>query len=440
LEQTIPYITEYDPVFTSDGSLDPLGLYPIADRLATKLVPGVRERMQHPRFLTAMAVGSVICSDFDVEDIASDGVSEPWMVFEWHVVQAFVKTFYTGRTAISGVPGSEKCTTAYLKGLPLNNARYLKVARVFGFHGVYRTLADELNIIDRNYQLGEIGDALVKAWEKEQKLMGFYSMYEGLGRDFRNKIYQAISDGLKEGKVSRGWGWNYFNEIGNRLAYQTGGKKELDIIYDALVDHESPFRAEVINFLQTSEGSNAWLSNKSEKDFHNLLFIGASNELKTHLSAIMHYESFSRLLENAFESCLYAMSQNGNATVGQLATLEPVQIATQNIIMAFEKASQFLEPTGESLHFYENFAPLVDTTNPKDWIHLLFQFHKNNQRRKPPAGKRPWVEKSSGENYLLYSKFQRKKEPIISDEYVSFYRTNALYSFLRDLKKIQHAE
>jgi hypothetical protein len=86
--------------------------------------------MQHPRFLTAMAIGSVICSGFDIEDIASDGVSELWMVFEWYVIQAFVKIFYSGRTAISGVPGSEKCTTAYLKGIPLNNNRYLKVARV----------------------------------------------------------------------------------------------------------------------------------------------------------------------------------------------------------------------------------------------------------------------------------------------------------------------
>jgi len=52
-----PLLTEADPAETSEGSIDPLGLYSIADALVTRLVPGVRERQKHPRFLTAIAVG-----------------------------------------------------------------------------------------------------------------------------------------------------------------------------------------------------------------------------------------------------------------------------------------------------------------------------------------------------------------------------------------------
>ena len=40
-----PFLTAYDPPGTSEGSLDPLGLYQIADQLAMQLVPAVRERM-----------------------------------------------------------------------------------------------------------------------------------------------------------------------------------------------------------------------------------------------------------------------------------------------------------------------------------------------------------------------------------------------------------
>ena len=43
--KNLPFLTVYDPIGTSEGSLDPLGLYLIADQLAMKLVPGVRERM-----------------------------------------------------------------------------------------------------------------------------------------------------------------------------------------------------------------------------------------------------------------------------------------------------------------------------------------------------------------------------------------------------------
>lgn len=56
---TLPFLTSYDPPGTSEGTLDPLGLYQIADQLSVQLVPAVRERMQRIRFLTAMAVGAL---------------------------------------------------------------------------------------------------------------------------------------------------------------------------------------------------------------------------------------------------------------------------------------------------------------------------------------------------------------------------------------------
>ncbi len=75
---TIPLISEYDPALKSEGSIDPLGLYQIADNLAVKLISGVRERQSHPRFLTAIAVSMSLCTDFEDGVVAADGVSEPW--------------------------------------------------------------------------------------------------------------------------------------------------------------------------------------------------------------------------------------------------------------------------------------------------------------------------------------------------------------------------
>jgi hypothetical protein len=39
---SLPFMTSYDPPGTSEGTLDPLGLYQIADQLAVQLVPAVR--------------------------------------------------------------------------------------------------------------------------------------------------------------------------------------------------------------------------------------------------------------------------------------------------------------------------------------------------------------------------------------------------------------
>ena len=54
----LPELTAWDPGFTGEGSLDPMGLAAISDRLAERLIPGVRARMQSIRFVTAMAVAT----------------------------------------------------------------------------------------------------------------------------------------------------------------------------------------------------------------------------------------------------------------------------------------------------------------------------------------------------------------------------------------------
>src|SRR5271166_2093668 len=87
-----PLLTEKDEAESSEGGIDPLGAEPLADALAVKLVPGVRERQRHPRFLTAMALSLEICRDFDEEMVATDGVSAPSIVFEWYLVEGLVRS------------------------------------------------------------------------------------------------------------------------------------------------------------------------------------------------------------------------------------------------------------------------------------------------------------------------------------------------------------
>jgi hypothetical protein len=67
-----PFLTAYDPPGTSEGTLDPLGLYQIADQLAVKLVPAVRERMQRIRFLTAIVVGAIVTKGLENDPTQRD--------------------------------------------------------------------------------------------------------------------------------------------------------------------------------------------------------------------------------------------------------------------------------------------------------------------------------------------------------------------------------
>jgi hypothetical protein len=56
---TLSFLTSHDPPGTSKGTLDPLGLYQIAEKLAAQLVPVVRERMQRIRSVTAIELGTL---------------------------------------------------------------------------------------------------------------------------------------------------------------------------------------------------------------------------------------------------------------------------------------------------------------------------------------------------------------------------------------------
>jgi hypothetical protein len=192
----LPQLTPYHTLENSQGTLDPLGLYSISDRLATRLVPGFRERMRHPRYLTAIAVGAVVCSAFEEDELAADEVSPPWQVYEWYIASALVKRFHKQEShQLLGLPGREKTTNAMKENLPLSALRYLKTASVFGFHGVYRTLAKDIHLIDYMHP-GEFGTRLVDVWEQEQGLEGFQTGRNGSkGANLRNKLTDAVRKG-----------------------------------------------------------------------------------------------------------------------------------------------------------------------------------------------------------------------------------------------------
>lgn len=82
----LPFLSEFDPPQQTEGTIDPLGMYAIADALGTKLAPGVRERQSHPRYLTLAAVGNLVCDGLD-----PDREPPPWLVFEWYAVGGLVR-------------------------------------------------------------------------------------------------------------------------------------------------------------------------------------------------------------------------------------------------------------------------------------------------------------------------------------------------------------
>jgi hypothetical protein len=431
-----PSLTSYQTLENSQGTLDPLGLYSIADRLASRLTPDLRERMKHPRYLTAIAVGAVICSEFDEDELAIDELSSPWQVYEWYVASGLVKRFDKDASKqLLGLPGREKTTRAMKEGLPLSAIRYLKTPTVFGFHGVYRTLAKGIGLIDGN-QIGDFGAELVDTWQKEQSLNGFRIGISGTaGIDFRKKMEEAVRAGLKTGAVAKPWTWEFYNKLADSLAPKSPGKEEAALLYNRLLAGETASRAELMSFLLSPKGQDM-IKTGSEKNLHTA-FLKLSPECKPLLLAIQSFEEVCRLLYNAFYEILQWMEAHQNkAGLAQLSTLHFVKKACNELQFAFNETDRLLEPyTYEAALFSEHFALLRERFQPADWVKLLFEHHFRIQKNKPPNGKAPWVLEHSSNVFLLNTSMA--SAGILKDDYVHQYRGYTLQSFMKDLGKIE---
>jgi len=432
-----PLLTEQDLEASSEGSLDPLGLSSVADALGTRLAPGVRERQRHPRFLTAMAVSFWVCKDFGEDAVAADGVSEPWQVFEWHLVEGLVRRNPV-RDELRGLPGHTKVAQAIRDGVPLCARRYLKTPSVFGFHGVYRTLARELDI-ETAGRLGENGNDLLTTWADEQNLEGFCGSSGGPGRQWCERIKEAVGDGLKKGAVARtgGWeGWGFFSAY---LAHRDIPRNEGRLLWRDLTSPAAGFRKEVFEFLVSPEGKRAWAGDgeASERRFHTSLREHGSPELRHVLDTIMAYEAFARLLQDAFDACLLRMTKTrGRTAPAEIARLPGVGRAFRGLRPLFEELVDKLAGYGRSGDFQEDFRPLAEPTNLETWVDLLLELHRKTQRRKPPNGKAPWFERFDDGTLMIRPKYRLENGGPHADGYVHAYRTRALWDFASDLGRV----
>src|SRR5262245_19907051 len=213
---SLPFLTLPDPLVTGEGALDPLGLAMIGDHLANQILPGLRARMSRSRFLTAIAVSAAVCEGLE-DRLSADNVTPTYLVFEWLVVEAFVRA--GKREATVGTPGTQKAQEVRESGEAMCARTYLRTPTVFGFHGVYKPLARHLGIVDDDLRLADKGYELLKIWQSEQGLDGFLKSTTsgGSGRSVREILHAAVLDGLGAGYTKRSGGWQGWDSLARHL-------------------------------------------------------------------------------------------------------------------------------------------------------------------------------------------------------------------------------
>jgi hypothetical protein len=432
----LPHLSESDPGFSGEGSLDPLSLAPISDRLADELALHVRARMTRIRFVTAMAAAASTTRDL-VELPPGDGVSTPWLVFEWHLVQALARERSLPETATFGVPGIMKARAAVARSRGLDARSYLQTPKVFGFHGVFRRLAKSFGVVDDVTMPGPGADRLLRAWEADQDLEGFTDGAPNTtGGRLARSIETLIREAYRAGKVVEPLNSHIWARLVRHLRPDEVGPLERKILNEWVTSSELPTQRELLGHIRRHKSWEALARGRVREDeVLRAIRPDVSPELAVRLDAIDAYEAVCELLECALY-CLCYVSTAQTSPVEPSTVSDPVlEQASRELPDAIRLAEVRLSELSEPLlaQFATLSAPFAQKLSMGDFVQALIDRHQLVQERKPPRGKAPWfIAFPDGLRvrppYFLYEK------PEIRRHYVHPYRIYALATFLLDLR------
>lgn len=303
----LPRLSPYDPGVTGEGSLDPLGLGAIADRIADQLVPALRARMGIPGFATLTAVGAVATQPL-AEIVGADGSTTADLAFEWLVVSALVGA--KDSEAVRSLPGSQKARQALNSGDRLNAQTYLRGPRVFGFTGVYRPFSVDSGIIDRARLPSTAAEALIAAWERDSGMTGFFGgPKSSAGGKFRANLEEAAKQALANNEAPKSSGAIY-PDIRSHLVPSAPGASARQALHRIITHSKHPERDELARLLI----DNPPPAGAEEHEIAAHLRSHSQGRLRAILDAAIAYEECTTLIDRAFRQLLrHLTAQSGFA-------------------------------------------------------------------------------------------------------------------------------
>lgn len=431
--RSLPFLTEYDPPGSSEGSLDPLGLYLIADQLAMKLVPSIRERMQRIRFLTPMAVGALVTEGLEANPNHPE--TPPFLVWEWLVIEAIIRIF-SDEPDLWGIPGRAVTKTALTNYNYIDHRNYLKTPRVFGFHGVYKRLAVHIGVVDSHICLREPkGLKLIQSWSKDHNLGEFGQKHE---------LYvlwrKAVEASLKKNPVRTAPGLHkkQWKRLAELFMPDRMKRHEKSCLKRFLITNENSNRGAIYDiWMECDEMDKEIEADKiNEKITHQAL----AKKVPRHaviLDAIGSYEYFCRLLTDAFNIIRNMASQNNvqGFNISTASRHKGFSLVASKVHDAFVQAYRKIEEVGldMDIRFKERFKRFSESLPADIFAKELCEHHEWIQRCKSKEGKRPWFDRVGAEMIYMRQNYRLIESPELSELYIHEYRTKPIYRFYRDL-------
>ena len=428
-----PVLSVYDPAADSEGTLDPMGLYQIADQLATRLVPGVRERMQRIRFLTVISVGAVVAEDIPMDPEKSD--VPPFLVWEWLVVEALIRHAENSTvddSSLWGVPGTLVARRAIDSPGYLDARGYLKSPRIFGFHGVYKRLAVQLGLVDAYMNPRPLARQLVKAWAADigQEIWG----------SLRPVWAQAIRHSLAAEPCRTRPKWNHssWTKLAEVFWPNRIGPAERQLLTEMLFGESGAHSSRLTNIWDlhhefTQQGTD--LNDVTEEILLEKLRedLPAARPL---LDAITTYENFCRGLQDAFDVIRFEAGSHDVLDIGEMAKHDAFCTSVESLDQRCAAARQRLYEfdAGMAALFDHRFGRFFTPVTAADMAQEICEHHQGTQRGKSTAGKRSWFDRLGNNRIFLRHQYRIDKHETAPGTFVHAYRGKPVGRFYHDLR------
>ena len=427
---SLPELSAFDPPVEGEGSLDPMGLAAISDRLADLLIPGLRARMRRVRFVTAIAVGAVACETL-ADEIAADGISTPSICFEWLVVEAFVRRLPAGQGFPLGVPGSFKARTVVTRSQRLSAATYLKGPSVFGFHGVYKPFAVDSDVIGSGLEPGGRCADLTRRWEREQGFVGFTDRVpHTTGGKLRIQIRDEVLSTLRAGRCTTNPGGRLFGRLTASLHPGTPGTAERQALRALITDGKHETRAELARHLWQAD------EELTEAQVLDVVRPKCSTALGQIVDAVVAYERFGALVDAAFRtlcSVSYAMGAQP-LTPKLVQDHEMIARCAAELPSRYRAAAERMSAIGADAGFEERLGEFAIGRSSGELVELVLSHHERVQAAKPPNGKRSWFDPLR-DGWVVRSSYGSPDQPELGPRFVHPVRVTPLRRFLEDTRR-----
>lgn len=423
LLRQMPRLSAYDPGATGEGSLDPLGLAAVADRIADLIVPGLRARMSNPRFATLCVVGAT--AGHPLRDaISSDGKTTVDIAFEWIVLEALVRA--ADADAARGVPGSQKARRAVATNSRLSASSYLVAPRVFGFNGVYRPFCRDSELLDAEGSPAVNAERLILAWEADQRVEGFISGRPGSpGHSLREEIERQCRRALEAGHAVVPRRGQFLTDLARVLSPSRPGPSERAELRSLVATGPHGIRCEIAH----SMIGLANLTALTEPELASRVSKGASTETRRALSAAIRYEECATALDRCFRWMLSsARTTEGVFSFDTVSPFQRLQVEAKRIPSLVATAIEAVGQADLTLahEVSHSLGAFEECTAAEGLFETLIQRHDHVQAAK---GKRMWID-PIGSKWRVRPTYVSVGDELQDGAWLHQMRLNTLASFL----------